>query len=49
MSERNVKTLLKWSMAIVGVLFLAAIIVPSLARRGSNYSGSYEYARQWAT
>jgi len=49
-NERNVKTLLKLAIAIGGMVFLVAIIVPALARRGGAlYSGSYEYARQWAT
>ncbi len=43
------KTLLKLAIAIGGMVFLAAVFVPALCRQGGIYSGSYEYARQWAT
>ncbi len=43
------KLVLKGIVAMVGVLFVAAIVMPALCRRGGIYFGSYEYARQWAT
>lgn len=42
------RTLLKCLIALGGVVFLAAILVPALCRRGGIYFGSYECARQWA-
>lgn len=50
MNRRWMRTLLRCGIVLGGVLFVAAIIMPALARRGGGiYSGSYEYARQWAT
>lgn len=43
------KVVLKGVVAMAGILFVAAIIVPALCRRGGIYFGSYEYARQLAT
>jgi len=40
------RILLKGIIAVIGVVFVVAIIMPALARRGGIYTGSYEYARQ---